>query len=81
MVKAVNGEVECELSAEAANAAKAAAAIMGMNDVHWLATQLIPNEAYATLPAKLRMNVIGASSERRASTTHISSASPRRCRP
>ena len=60
LVKAVNAEVEGKLSAEAATAAKAAAAIMGMNNVYYRATHLIANETYATLPAKLRMNVIGA---------------------
>jgi len=60
VVKAVNGEVEGKLSPEAANAAKAAAAIMGMNNVYYRSTHLISNETYATLPARLRMNVIGA---------------------
>ena len=60
VVKAINGEVDGKLSPEAINAAKAAAAIMGMNNVYYRATHLLSNEVYATLPAKLRMNVIGA---------------------
>lgn len=60
VVKAVNGEVDGKLSDDAVKAAKAAAAIMGMNNVYYRATHLISNETYATLPAKLRMNVIGA---------------------
>jgi len=48
------------LSAEAATAAKAAAAIMGMNNVYYRALHLMKNKEYVTLPAKLRMNVIGA---------------------
>ena len=48
------------LSDEAATAAKAAAAIMGMNNVYYRALHLMKNKEYMTLPAKLRMNVIGA---------------------
>lgn len=48
-----------KLSAEAVNAAKAAAAIMAMNNVYYRATHLMHAEEYAKMPAKLRMNVIG----------------------
>ena len=48
------------LSPAAATAAKAAASIMGMNNVYYRALHLMKNKEYATLPAKLRMNVIGA---------------------
>jgi alkyl hydroperoxide reductase subunit D len=47
------------LSEEAATAAKAAAAIMGMNNVYYRALHLLSNPEYRTLPARLRMNVIG----------------------
>ena len=47
------------LSAEAFEAAKAAASIMAMNNIYYRATHLIGDDAYATLPAKLRMTVIG----------------------
>jgi lipoyl-dependent peroxiredoxin subunit D len=60
VVRAVTAEAEGKLSPEAAQAAKAAAAIMGMNNVYYRATHLVKNEVYTTLPAKLRMNVIGA---------------------
>ncbi len=40
-------------------AARAAASIMAMNNVYYRATHLIGNGEYATLPAKLRMNIIG----------------------
>jgi lipoyl-dependent peroxiredoxin subunit D len=40
-------------------AARAAAAIMGMNNVYYRFVHLVENPDYATLPAKLRMNVIG----------------------
>jgi lipoyl-dependent peroxiredoxin subunit D len=48
----------CPLTPEALTAAKAAAAIMGMNNVYYRALHLMKNREYATLPAKLRMNVI-----------------------
>jgi len=47
-----------KLSPEAANAAKAAAAIMAMNNVYYRATHLMESRDYASLPAKLRMNII-----------------------
>ncbi|MEV3978728.1 carboxymuconolactone decarboxylase family protein [Nonomuraea sp. NPDC049758] len=47
------------LSAEAFTAAKAAASIMAMNNVYYRATHLIGDDTYATLPARLRMTVIG----------------------
>ena len=39
-------------------AAKAAAAIMGMNNIYYRFHHLSSNEKYATLPARLRMNVL-----------------------
>ena len=50
--------IEADLSDEARTAAKAAAAIMGMNNVYYRATHLLTNKEYATLPARLRMNVL-----------------------
>ncbi|OAB55614.1 alkyl hydroperoxide reductase [Phormidium willei BDU 130791] len=60
VVRAISAEVEGRLSPEAARAAKAAAAVMGMNNVYYRATHLMKSDSYTTLPAKLRMNVIGA---------------------
>ena len=48
-----------ELDAAQINAARAAASIMGMNNVYYRFTHLVGNDEYAKLPAKLRMNVIG----------------------
>lgn len=59
VVKAISAEVEGKLSEDAVTAAKAAAAIMGMNNVYYRSVHLISNKTYGTLPAKLRMNVIG----------------------
>ncbi len=58
-VKAVEAAANAAgLSAEAANGAKAAAAIMGMNNVYYRALHLMRNQEYRTLPARLRMNII-----------------------
>jgi len=46
------------LSAEALTAAKAAAAIMGMNNIYYRSLHLLSNGEYKTLPARLRMNVL-----------------------
>ena len=43
---------------ETQNAAKAAAAVMGMNNVYYRFTHMVTGEKYATIPARLRMNVI-----------------------
>ena len=59
VIKAVDAEIADKLSPEAATGAKAAAAVMGMNNVYYRATHLMEAKDYATLPAKLRMNVIG----------------------
>jgi alkyl hydroperoxide reductase subunit D len=48
-----------ELSETAITAAKAAHAIMGMNNIYYRFTHLVGNEHYASMPARLRMNVIG----------------------
>ena len=41
------------------NAARAAAAIMGMNNVYYRFLHLVEDPEYSALPARLRMNVIG----------------------
>jgi alkyl hydroperoxide reductase subunit D len=46
------------LDPTALEAAKAAAAIMGMNNIYYRFHHLSSNEKYATLPARLRMNVL-----------------------
>lgn len=59
VIKAVDAEVSAVLSEEAKTAAKAAAAVMAMNNVYYRATHLMHTDEYANMPAKLRMNVIG----------------------
>lgn len=59
VIKAINASAEAAgLTPEAANAAKAAAAIMGMNNVYYRALHLMQNQEYRTLPARLRMNIL-----------------------
>ncbi len=59
-IRAMLGECEVKLTPEAIKAAKAASAIMSMNNVYYRFTHLVHNEVYLTTPAKLRMQVIGA---------------------
>jgi alkyl hydroperoxide reductase subunit D len=47
------------LDAAYLNAARAAAAIMGMNNVYYRFLHLVEEPEYAQMPARLRMNVIG----------------------
>jgi alkyl hydroperoxide reductase subunit D len=60
LVEAAEAEAEGKLSPEALNAARAAAAIMAMNNVYYRFVHLASNAEYGQLPAKLRMNVIGS---------------------
>ncbi|MGO4408467.1 MULTISPECIES: carboxymuconolactone decarboxylase family protein [unclassified Brevundimonas] len=57
-VKAIEAAAAAVLTPEAMTAAKAAAAIMGMNNIYYRSLHLMKNNEYTTLPAKLRMNVI-----------------------
>ena len=59
-VRAIEAEASNHLTPEARDAAKAAAAIMGMNNIYYRALHLMRNQEYRTLPAKLRMNVLGS---------------------
>lgn len=58
VIRAVSAEIAGKLSPEAVTGAKAAAAIMAMNNVYYRATHLMHAEDYKKMPAKLRMNVI-----------------------
>ena len=59
VIREIAEEAATHLSAEAQKAAKAAASVMAMNNVYYRFTHLAANTEYRTLPAKLRMNVIG----------------------
>src|SRR5262249_25897683 len=58
VTEAVLAEFGPQLSSEALAAAKAAAAIMAMNNIYYRFVHLSSAADYKTLPAKLRMNVI-----------------------
>ena len=57
VTKAIIDEFHAKLSPEALNAAKAAAAIMGMNNIYYRFTHMVGGD-YTQMPAKLRMSVI-----------------------
>jgi alkyl hydroperoxide reductase subunit D len=57
--EAILAEAAAKLSPAALAAAKAASAIMGMNNVYYRFTHLVSSQDYRSMPAKLRMNVIG----------------------
>ncbi len=59
VIAAITAEFAPRLSPEALNAARAAASIMAMNNIYYRFTHLASSPDYRTLPAKLRMNVIG----------------------
>ena len=61
---AIMAEFAPKLSATALEAAKAAAAIMAMNNIYYRFVHLVSAADYKTLPAKLRMNVIGTPGRR-----------------
>lgn len=60
IVEATEAECAPKLTPEAANAARAAAAVMAMNNVYYRFVHLAANKEYGQMPAKLRMNVIGS---------------------
>ncbi|MGO4869461.1 MAG: carboxymuconolactone decarboxylase family protein [Roseiarcus sp.] len=57
---AFGAEAAERLTPEAMDAARAAAAVMAMNNVYYRAVHLASNKEYAKMPARLRMNVIGS---------------------
>lgn len=59
VIAAVSAEASQHLSQEAMEAAKAAASIMAMNNIYYRFVHLSGDPDYRTMPAKLRMNVIG----------------------
>lgn len=59
LISAVREHAVAVLDENHLKAAKAAAAIMGMNNIYYRFVHLASNEEYGKLPAGLRMNVIG----------------------
>jgi lipoyl-dependent peroxiredoxin subunit D len=58
IIAAAEAEADGKLAPEAAEAARAAAALMAMNNVYYRFVHLVSNPVYATLPAKLRTDVV-----------------------
>ncbi len=59
VIRAIEAETAEYLEAEDVNAAKAAATIMGMNNIYYRFVHLVEDREYGKMPAGLRMNVIG----------------------
>lgn len=59
VIKHIAAEAAAHLDEAALNGVKAAAAIMGMNNIYYRFVHLAANKDYQSLPAKLRMNIIG----------------------
>jgi lipoyl-dependent peroxiredoxin subunit D len=59
LLESIVEEAGKHLSEQAMFAAKGAAAIMGMSNVFYRFRHLSTNEKYATMPARLRMQIIG----------------------
>ncbi|MEM6355206.1 MAG: carboxymuconolactone decarboxylase family protein [Pseudomonadota bacterium] len=60
LIREMGAEAERQMSAGALSAAKAAAALMAMNNIYYRATHMMTQKDYAGLPAKLRMNVMAS---------------------
>ena len=58
LIQAALADSATHLSQQALEAAKGAAAVMGMNNVYYRFLHLSSNEKYQTIPARLRMNVL-----------------------
>jgi lipoyl-dependent peroxiredoxin subunit D len=58
LFNAIATEAQKHLSPEAFQGAKAAGAIMGMNNIYYRFQHLVENEKYSSIPARLRMNVM-----------------------
>jgi lipoyl-dependent peroxiredoxin subunit D len=58
LTEVVLQEAPKHLNPQALEAAKAASAVMGMNNIYYRFLHLSSNEKYGTLPARLRMNAI-----------------------
>lgn len=58
LLAAIEEKAGENLTPQAMEAARAAAAIMGMNNIYYRFQHLATNKKYGTIPARLRMNVI-----------------------
>ncbi|MGE0031463.1 MAG: carboxymuconolactone decarboxylase family protein [Steroidobacteraceae bacterium] len=60
LARLIEAEATARLQPAQIEAARAAAAIMGMNNVYYRFLHLVEDEEYSRLPARLRMNVLGS---------------------
>lgn len=58
VIAAIAAEAASHLSTDEITAVKSAATIMAMNNIYYRFTHVMDDPTYATMPAKLRMNVI-----------------------
>ena len=58
LLESLTAEARLHLNEQALFAARAAAAVMGMNNIFYRFRHLSSNEKYGTIPARLRMQVI-----------------------
>ncbi|MEV8098768.1 alkyl hydroperoxide reductase [Kitasatospora sp. NPDC085879] len=59
VLRELEPEAKANLKPEAYNAAKGAAAVMGMNNVYYRTLHLLSDKEYGSMRAGLRMNIIG----------------------
>lgn len=59
VINAVNDAAAPHLMANDITGAKSAATIMAMNNIYYRFIHLVSDDSFSTMPAKLRMNVIG----------------------
>jgi alkyl hydroperoxide reductase subunit D len=59
IIGSIQSEVSSYLTEQEINAAKSAATIMAMNNIYYRFIHLVNDQSFSTMPAKLRMNVIG----------------------
>jgi len=58
LIRSAFADAAGRLSPQALEAAKGAAAVMGMNNIYYRFLHLTSNEKYKTIPARLRMNIL-----------------------
>lgn len=59
VISSIEEEASSMVGEKEINAAKAAATIMAMNNIYYRFIHMISDKTFSTMPAKLRMNVIG----------------------
>ena len=59
LTRTIETWARAQLDDASINGARAAAAVMGMNNIYYRFLHLVEDKEYQTLPARLRMNVIG----------------------